>query len=374
MGRHSKQAHTREFFTSGEREKAMQEYGTQKQRLGADSQRRFDECQLCTSRLIDPVATPYGSIYCRECILTNLLTQKSALDEQKRAHEESLASIQAAAAASEAAAAASKLEAFARQETGVSGSGNNSGSGSSISHQKLSSSSSAGAVGLASPMAGGSVLSASSSAAAAAANESRSDAASAVGSVYAPKPKIDPRERSQKVEEVKRTAFWVPQSEGAGATTNSRSGSAAAAVPAPDPAPRDPATGGFLRAKQLVSLRLTPNNVISTSSSSGSSSSASAAADDESDVGAGVSGGTRFQCPGCSKPIVYQQVYALKNCGHVVCATCLTKLVAPSKACMTCSVPAATKADVIKLQQGGSAFAANSGTIAEAKGYIPTVF
>jgi hypothetical protein len=71
---------------------------------------------------------------------------------------------------------------------------------------------------------------------------------------------------------------------------------------------------------------------------------------------------------------VYQATYLLKGCGHVVCGPCLTALVAPSKRCLTCSGPAATKADIVKLQQGGSSFAGNTGTITQASKYTPNVF
>ena len=85
MGKKSKAANTREFFTSGERAKARGEHGTLRLRLGADSQRRFGDCGLCLARAIDPVASPAGLLYCRECILKNLLAQREAVNEARAA-------------------------------------------------------------------------------------------------------------------------------------------------------------------------------------------------------------------------------------------------------------------------------------------------
>ncbi|KAL0484861.1 nitric oxide synthase-interacting protein [Acrasis kona] len=82
MTRHSK--NTKNFFTHTERSR-LKEYGTNVQRLGTDSMRSFDQCHLCQKPTVRPTCTKYGYIYCKECILENILTQRKT---QKRSKEE----------------------------------------------------------------------------------------------------------------------------------------------------------------------------------------------------------------------------------------------------------------------------------------------
>ena len=77
MGKHSVSANTRQFFTSGERAKAAREHGSARARLGEESQRAFDQCNLCLGRPVSPVASPAGFLSCRECILASLLAQRA---------------------------------------------------------------------------------------------------------------------------------------------------------------------------------------------------------------------------------------------------------------------------------------------------------
>ncbi|KAK8858470.1 hypothetical protein IAR55_002697 [Kwoniella newhampshirensis] len=56
-------------------------------RVGNDSFKPLDSCYLCLSRLDDPVACPQGHVYCRECCISNLITQKAGIDAQKREME-----------------------------------------------------------------------------------------------------------------------------------------------------------------------------------------------------------------------------------------------------------------------------------------------
>jgi len=88
MARHSKNSTTRPFFTYHERKELK--YGTQKQRLGTESQRPFDACCLCLKPSNNPVITLYGYIYCKECILQNILDQKKQIKRAKKQYEEQL--------------------------------------------------------------------------------------------------------------------------------------------------------------------------------------------------------------------------------------------------------------------------------------------
>jgi len=64
-------------------ERRRTEYGTQKQRLGNESMRRFDACALCLNRAREPVACDEGHLFCKECVYTDLLTQKKVIKRQK---------------------------------------------------------------------------------------------------------------------------------------------------------------------------------------------------------------------------------------------------------------------------------------------------
>lgn len=72
--RHSKNNNDLAFFTYDEKRKLG--YGTQKERLGKDSIKPFDACCLCLKPVIDPLCCPKGHVFCKECILECLLSQK----------------------------------------------------------------------------------------------------------------------------------------------------------------------------------------------------------------------------------------------------------------------------------------------------------
>ncbi|TXG47261.1 hypothetical protein EZV62_026555 [Acer yangbiense] len=72
--RHSKNNNDLAFFTYDEKRKLG--YGTQKERLGKDSIKPFDACCLCLKPFIDPMCCQKGHVFCKECILECLLSQK----------------------------------------------------------------------------------------------------------------------------------------------------------------------------------------------------------------------------------------------------------------------------------------------------------
>jgi hypothetical protein len=96
MSRHSKRNTASSFFTTFERTLLKKDYGTLKGRLGAASFRPFDACKLCLARSRDPVVCPSkGDLFCRECIMENLLSQRQEikrfekeLERKKRDEEE----------------------------------------------------------------------------------------------------------------------------------------------------------------------------------------------------------------------------------------------------------------------------------------------
>ncbi|KAH7340616.1 hypothetical protein B0J17DRAFT_749175 [Rhizoctonia solani] len=58
------------------------------QRLGVDSMKRFDACTLCLQQAREPVACGEGHLYCKECIYTDLLSQKKDIKKFKAKLEE----------------------------------------------------------------------------------------------------------------------------------------------------------------------------------------------------------------------------------------------------------------------------------------------
>ncbi|KAF9449878.1 hypothetical protein P691DRAFT_811443 [Macrolepiota fuliginosa MF-IS2] len=81
MTKHSKNNTASSIFSYAERKKT--EYGTQKQRLGNESMRKFDACALCLNPAREPLACDEGHLFCKECVYTDLLTQKKDIKRQK---------------------------------------------------------------------------------------------------------------------------------------------------------------------------------------------------------------------------------------------------------------------------------------------------
>ncbi|KAK9471652.1 nitric oxide synthase-interacting [Dipodascopsis tothii] len=118
MARHSKRNTASSYFTAYERS-LLKQYGRQRQRLTSDSFRELDMCCLCLMRARDPVAcASEGHVYCRECIVQNLVAQHAEIKrmEVEMAEAERTA---AAEAATKAAAETAKTVAAFEQQAGV---------------------------------------------------------------------------------------------------------------------------------------------------------------------------------------------------------------------------------------------------------------
>lgn len=78
MSRHSKNNTGSSVFTYGERQKlkSLNEWGDITTRLGEDSQKKFEQCSLCLNVVVNAVTCPKGHVYCKECVVENLLHQK----------------------------------------------------------------------------------------------------------------------------------------------------------------------------------------------------------------------------------------------------------------------------------------------------------
>ena len=82
MSRHSKNNSAGSVFTYAEKQKLS--YGTQKSRLGRDSMRKLDCCYLCLNVARNPCVCPKGHLACKECIISNILSQKEAIKKEKK--------------------------------------------------------------------------------------------------------------------------------------------------------------------------------------------------------------------------------------------------------------------------------------------------
>ncbi|POS82991.1 hypothetical protein EPUL_005655 [Erysiphe pulchra] len=83
---HSKRNTSRAVFTSYERTLAKAAWGTNTARLSRDSFLPFASCRLCLLPARIPVSCPHGDIFCKECALKNILSQKQEIKRLKRNH------------------------------------------------------------------------------------------------------------------------------------------------------------------------------------------------------------------------------------------------------------------------------------------------
>ena len=62
-------------------------WGSSTARLSRDSYLPFASCWLCLEPAIDPVACLQSDIFCRECVLNNILAQKKEIKRAEKARE-----------------------------------------------------------------------------------------------------------------------------------------------------------------------------------------------------------------------------------------------------------------------------------------------
>ncbi|KAL8907825.1 MAG: hypothetical protein Q9171_005694 [Xanthocarpia ochracea] len=85
---HSKRNTSLAFFTSHERSLLKTTWGSQSTRLSRDSFLPFASCALCLQPSRDPVAcASHGDIFCRECIVSNLLAQRKEIQRLEKENE-----------------------------------------------------------------------------------------------------------------------------------------------------------------------------------------------------------------------------------------------------------------------------------------------
>ncbi|KAJ7475653.1 hypothetical protein FB451DRAFT_1244150 [Mycena latifolia] len=119
MTKHSKNNTASSIFSYAEYRKASAEYGTKRQRLGNESMRRFDACSLCLQTAREPVCCKDGHLFCKECAVNDLLSQKKDLKRQKDKAEQIRKEIEAEVDRAKAAARERVLQDFERGQLGL---------------------------------------------------------------------------------------------------------------------------------------------------------------------------------------------------------------------------------------------------------------
>ena len=83
MSKHSKNNTSSSVFTYQERQKLKSVYGTQHNRVGQDSIKPFEMCNICNNRYIEPTCCDQGHMFCRPCIIEYLVKQKKKIAENQ---------------------------------------------------------------------------------------------------------------------------------------------------------------------------------------------------------------------------------------------------------------------------------------------------
>ncbi|CAK5268773.1 unnamed protein product [Mycena citricolor] len=325
MTKHSKNNTASSIFSYHEYKKAATVYGTKRQRLGNESLRRFDACVLCLQTAREPVCCKEGHLFCKECAMNDLLSQKKDLKRQKEKAEQIKKQIQEEVESAKETARERVLRDFERGQLGLAF----SPSGSSTA-------------AVADPTSTGKKRAFSD---AFEFNDSR------VSKIVAEAEEAAAREIVKERAEATKGVlpdFWLPsltptfggvtvsETLAAGGTSEVKTGAMC----------RGGGERHSLSLKDLTPVKFTHHAETS-----------KAGNDEESTI-----------CPSCMKTLSNNTIiYLMKPCAHVICRTCKETLMAPTpgeQACVACETRLKKK-DIIELKREGTGFA--GGGLAEAK-------
>ncbi|EIM87209.1 uncharacterized protein STEHIDRAFT_96232 [Stereum hirsutum FP-91666 SS1] len=320
MTKHSKNNTASSIFSYAEYKKL--DYGTKRQRLGNESMRRFDACALCLNRARDPVACQDGHLFCKECIYTDLLSQKKDIKRQKDRLEALKKEAEAEKARAKEAARERVLADFERGQLGL---------GANVS---------------------GSVISTSSSEARGTKRKFSFDTSLAEQkALEAEEDALRQIEREQALAlKSKLPDFWLPSL----TPTYSSSGPP---ISLDDVKVVTTCRGGVqshpLALKNLVPVSFAKPNttsvVPSTPASEDSTPTKSLKEREEEE---------NPICPSCKKQLSNSvRIFLSKPCGHVTCKTCFDTLVKPAKQCVVCDKELKVEKEIVELKREGTGFA-----------------
>ncbi|KAJ7158943.1 hypothetical protein C8R46DRAFT_906761 [Mycena filopes] len=330
MTKHSKNNTASSIFSYAEYRKASAEYGTKRQRLGNESMRRFDACSLCLQTAREPVCCKDGHLFCKECAVNDLLSQKKDLKRQKEKAEQIRKEIQAQVEQAKAAARERVLQDFERGQLGLAATP--SSSLPAVSSGESTSTGTKRPFSMAfefSPSHVSDLVAQAEDAAARAIAKEQAEAAKGV-----------------------LPDFWLPS------LTPTFGGVAARDVLAAGGKSSELKIGAMCRGggdrhsfalKDLLSVKFSYH--VEGKEGAGSK--------EGKDPGEAV-------CPSCMKKLSNNVImFLMKPCSHVVCRTCTETLVRPpptAHACVVCDARLKKK-DILELKREGTGFA--SGGLAE---------
>ncbi|KAG9086966.1 hypothetical protein FS749_003253 [Ceratobasidium sp. UAMH 11750] len=306
--------------------KKLSDYGTKKQRLGIDSMKRFDACTLCLQQAREPVACEQGHIYCKECIYSDLLSQKKEIKRFKTKLEELAREEEAEKARAVQAARDRVLKDFERGQLGLASrkEPQTATNGKEKEKEKTN--------GDQAPRGTKRLASEAFEFDHAHADELARRAEEAALKQL----EIEQREaRKSKLP----SAYWLasetPTAEGGdmslGKLKDVKVGTLCRATEFGHP----------LNLKGLIPVKFTSkSNGISASSSSTTTS----------------SNGQESICPSCKKTLGLGIMFLVRPCSHVLCKTCTDTLVSPNKQCVACDTPLPESKDLIQLSREGTGY------------------
>mmetsp|Transcript_2771 Transcript_2771/g.8363 ORF Transcript_2771/g.8363 Transcript_2771/m.8363 type:complete len:322 (+) Transcript_2771:178-1143(+) len=298
-------------FSHSERKKC-DFMGSQEARTGSDSQLPFGHCALSLEPAKNPVCTPSGHVYSKECLLEHMVAKTAELKAAREAWEAARAKEARAAEVAKADSQKRLLLDFERTNDATRSAPPPKKARSEIpaySHSNF-----------AQPVPTGSQA-----------------------MVVAETAKtVDFEARDRHKSELARTSFWLPSVQPEAAKK---------IPPCPPRRPPSPITGAELRAKDLVALDLRRSDVAKASQN----------ANDGTD--------TRFLCHVSGDEITTQGVLLIKSTGCIVTEPVAERLnVLKEKRCPVTGAAFRDK-DVVKLKTGVSGYAASGGAALKVKVY-----
>ncbi|KIL66056.1 hypothetical protein M378DRAFT_186154 [Amanita muscaria Koide BX008] len=328
MTKHSKNNTASSIFSYAEYKKLN--YGTKKQRLGNESMRNFDACALCLNRARDPLSCGEGHLFCKECVYTDLLTQKTDMKKQKDRLEALKREAEEERERARMAARERVLLEFEKGQLTLA-------SSSIIGTKPTVSSNSSEREYLHTKF-----LSPHRCLARGTKRKFEFDT-SAVEKMTKEAEEAALRQIEKEQAEAlkhKLPDFWLPSL----TPTYQSSG------PPQSLSDVKVQTTSTFSLKNLFSVKFTIFETNASSSKLSESTPAEGSASKVKEDGEPM-------CPSCKKRLSNNSlIYVMKPCGHVTCKTCVDTLVRPSKQCIVCDTQLKDK-DIIELKREGTGFA-----------------
>ncbi|GKV58054.1 nitric oxide synthase-interacting protein [Collybia sordida] len=316
MTKHSKNNTASSIFSYAEYKKL--DYGTKRQRLGNESMRKFDACALCLNGAREPVACNEGHLFCKECVYTDLLSQKKDIQRQKAKLEALKQEAEEEKIRAKEAARERVLEEFEKGQLGLGGTPGTTGTKSGGDADE--------------PRGTKRKFAFDSSTVETLAQEAEEVALRQIE-----------REQAEALRH-KLPDFWLPSL----TPTYSSTGPPQSLM---DVKVQTTCHGGDpphpIALKNLIPVKFSYYNHDSSRSAESTPVEKSGVRKEEPEP----------MCPSCKKRLSNSiLMFVMKPCAHVTCKTCTDSLVRPSKQCVVCDTQLKEK-DIVELKREGTGFA-----------------